>query len=248
MHLANRLILVTRPQPGATETARQIERWHGQALLAPLTAIEPVEDPAPLRDALSRLHTYDALLVTSANGARALSAALPDGIIPPPLFAVGQKSANVLRERGWMVNVPDQAEGGEKLGETLLERLPDARRLLFLRAEEGREELINLLTAQGRTVDTVAVYRSVAAERLPDAVLERLPEVAAMLLFSPRGAGILLDLLPDGPPPGCVLAALSPLTAEVLTRRGVGVAVVPPLPSGEALLRALNDYWSRSPN
>ncbi|MBF0261144.1 MAG: uroporphyrinogen-III synthase [Magnetococcales bacterium] len=246
MQLGNRLILVTRPQPGATQTARQIEQGHGRTLLAPLTAIQPVEDPAPLREALSRLHTYDALLVTSANGARCLNAALPDGITPPPLFAVGQKSANVLRERGWTVNVPEHAEGGEKLGERLLEQMPDARRLLFLRAEEGREELINRLTAHGRTVDTVAVYRSVAVTCLPEAVRERLHEVAAMLLFSPRGAEILLDLLPNGPPPGCLLAALSPLTAEALTRRGAQVAVIPPVPTSEALLRALNDYWTRS--
>ncbi|MEO5345581.1 MAG: uroporphyrinogen-III synthase [Magnetococcus sp. YQC-9] len=250
MNLGNRLILITRPEPGGSETARQIACHQGRPLLAPLTAIQPIEDPAPLQNALLNPSDYDALLVTSANGARALVAALPHGLTPPPLLAVGEKSARELRACGWEVRVPEKAEGGGKLGESLLHWMPEARRVLFLRAEEGREELIRVLTGAGIAVDTVAVYRSVAVKSLPEEVLERLTELDAVLFFSPRGAEIFFGLLPEQTklPKSCRIAALSPLTAATLTRLGVSVDIIPATPDGECLIQALHDYWERSAN
>ncbi|MBF0189767.1 MAG: uroporphyrinogen-III synthase [Magnetococcales bacterium] len=251
MNLADRIILVTRPEPGASESARLIARHGGVPLLAPVMTIQPMADPLPFQHAMATLDRFDAVLLTSANGARAFVAALPEGVTPPPLFAVGHKTARLLTNRGWTPQVPERPMGGESLGKTVLERFPAARSFLFPRAEEGREELIGVLEQAGKQVATIPVYRSVPVERLPAAILQRLPEVDALPFFSPRTAELFLDLLPQGPaslPETAVIAALSPLTAEALSRRGVRVDLTATGSDGEGMIRALIDYWSRWSN
>ncbi|MBF0628394.1 MAG: uroporphyrinogen-III synthase [Magnetococcales bacterium] len=247
MDLANRRILVTRPEPGASETARLILRHNGRALLAPVMMIESMEDSRPFQQAMERLASFDGVLITSANGARALSTALPEGIVPPPLFAVGGKSARLLQGRGWEVRMPEHPVGGEALGVWILEHAPEARRFLFLRAEEGREELIRLLDQAGKEVETISVYRSVAVACLPDEVLRLLPEVDAIPFFSPRTVAIFFDLLPGGPAslsPDTVIAALSPLTAEALRQRGVRVDLLAATHDDAGMIRALSARWT----
>lgn len=251
MNLANRLILITRPEPGACESARLITRHGGRALLAPLMTIEPATDPRPFLRAMAELDTFDAIVLTSANAARAFIAALPEGIVPPPLLTVGNKTARILEQAGLTAIVPDRPMGGETLGHELLKRFPDCRRLLFPRAEEGREELISLLEQAGKPIETVTAYRSVPVTRLPETLLDRLPEVDALPFFSPRTVEIFLDLLPKGAaslPARAVIAALSPLTAETLIRYALRVDLIAPANDGEGMIRALIDYWESSNN
>ncbi|MBF0272825.1 MAG: uroporphyrinogen-III synthase [Magnetococcales bacterium] len=251
MNLANRVILVTRPEPGASESAHLILRHGGVPLLAPVMTIQPTEDPVPFQQAMAALNRFDAVLLTSANGARTFAAAVPEGVRPPPLFAVGNKTARLLEDQGWTVQVPDRPMGGETLGKTVLERFPDARSFLFPRAEDGREELIRVLIQAGRQVETITVYRSVPVTRLPEGILQRLPEVDALPFFSPRTVDLFLDLLPEGPaslPEKALIAALSPLTAQALSSRGVRVDLTATGNDGEGMIRALTDYWAKWSN
>ncbi|NGZ05662.1 MAG: uroporphyrinogen-III synthase [Magnetococcales bacterium] len=249
MSLVNRLILITRPEPGATETARLLHEQGAVALVAPLMIIAPVEDPALLHEALARLSSYDAVLLTSANGARCFSAALPAGITPPPLFAVGHKSASLLKARGWPVQVPDQPMGGEMLGAWLMQQMPAAKKVLFLRAEDGREEMIELLTRAGKEIETIPVYRSLPQTRLPDAVIERLPDIDAIPFFSPRSAELFFELLSHTPAtlaPHTLIVALSPLTAATLRQKGIRVDLLAKGRDDQGVVDALADYWERS--
>ncbi|MBF0342232.1 MAG: uroporphyrinogen-III synthase [Magnetococcales bacterium] len=244
--MIRRCILVTRPEPGASETARLIESHGHEALLAPVMTIAPMADPHPFQQAIQTLDRYDGVILTSANAARAFVTALPTGVIPPPLFAVGNKTGSILTRPGWQVSIPEQPQGGETLGETVLRACGQGKRFLFPRAEEGREELITLLEKAGKTVETMPVYRSVPVDGLPKEVVRRLPELDALLFFSPRTVEVFLDLLcreDNRLPDQAVIVAISPLTAGTLTKSGVRVDLTAPRPDGESLLQALEEYW-----
>jgi uroporphyrinogen-III synthase len=84
-------LLILRPEPGASETAERAAEMGLEAVVAPLFRIRPM--PAPTVAA----ERYDAVLITSANGARHA----PAGLTALPCFAVGERSAAAARAAGF---------------------------------------------------------------------------------------------------------------------------------------------------
>ncbi|HET9637853.1 MAG TPA: uroporphyrinogen-III synthase [Allosphingosinicella sp.] len=84
-------LLILRPEPGASETAARARAMGLEAAVAPLFAIRSVAGP-PL--AAGR---YEAVLLTSANGARHA----PEGLTALPCFAVGERTAAAARAAGF---------------------------------------------------------------------------------------------------------------------------------------------------
>jgi uroporphyrinogen-III synthase len=149
-------LLVTRPDP---ERTVQALRAAGHAVVAaPLMRIEPL--PAVLEG------PYDGVLITSANAVRAL-AGHPNktDFLRLPVLAVGARSAEAAREAGFaQITSADGALGD-------LVRLAAARfagrRLIYLAAGDRAGDLAAELAPHGIAVETVVVYRAVAADALP---------------------------------------------------------------------------------
>ena len=84
---ASRAILITRPEPGAAETARAVAALGWEAVLAPAITLTPLPFKAP--------RNCQALILTSRAAARAL---------PPaalPVIAVGEATATEASARGF---------------------------------------------------------------------------------------------------------------------------------------------------
>ncbi|HEX8263531.1 MAG TPA: uroporphyrinogen-III synthase [Allosphingosinicella sp.] len=84
-------LLILRPEPGASETAARARALGLDPLVAPLFAIRPLEIGA------IEAERFDAVLITSANGARHA----PAGLTGLPCFAVGESSAAAARRAGF---------------------------------------------------------------------------------------------------------------------------------------------------
>ena len=84
-------LLVLRPEPGASETAARAREMGLEPVVAPLFAIRPLAAPAV------EAERYDAVLLTSANGARHA----PSGLTGLPCFAVGEGTAAAARSAGF---------------------------------------------------------------------------------------------------------------------------------------------------
>ncbi len=251
--LAGRSVLITCSQPGNDKTARQLRALGGVPLQLPALTIQPLEDPASLRQALGRLTDFDALLITSAHGARAFLDQKPNPDDTPVIHAVGSKSAALLQKAGFTVRVPEQAADAEALAAHLLERPRPPQRLLFLQAETGRENLVQRLTKAGCHVERQVAYRAMPLEAIPKRITDALEQgrLDGALFFSGRTVASLLDplTLPQQQAlKKITLAALSPITAETMAKHGFPPQVIaPPPPSSEGLLAALADYWRESP-
>lgn len=85
-------LLILRPEPGASETAERARDMGLTPLVLPLFEIRAV-DAGPLDAA-----DYDAVLLTSANGARHA----PKGLAGLPCFAVGESTAAAARRAGFL--------------------------------------------------------------------------------------------------------------------------------------------------
>ncbi|MCB4770749.1 uroporphyrinogen-III synthase [Ancylobacter sp. Lp-2] len=178
-------VLVTRPQPDAAATAARLVAAGHAALVDPMLAVEAISE-ARLPEG-----RFDALALTSVNGARALAARAEwAGLRHLPLYTVGWRTAQAAPEGP----VPHIAGGdGAALIALLREQLPRGARLLHVCGAERAVDLGAALEGDGIMVELFTLYRAVPAPALSDATISAAREgwIDAAFHFSPRTAATL---------------------------------------------------------
>jgi uroporphyrinogen-III synthase len=232
-------VLVTRPEPGAAETARRVAALGWRPVLAPALALarRPAAPPPP---------AAQALLLTSRAAARAVA---PTPSPAVPVFAVGEATAAEARAHGF-VNVTAAEGNAAALVELAAGRLDPAAGPLLLAVGAGYgSEAAAALRRRGFRVLRRVVYSAEPAAALPEPARDALVSgtVVAALFFSPRSAGCAISLLRAAGLAGTVARAealaISPRVAAVLEAaapeprwRGLRVAA---RPDQDSLLRLL---------
>lgn len=186
-----RRILVLRPEPGASATARKISGLGLEAIVVPLFEIEPVawEAPDPSR--------FDGLLLTSAQALRVGGQELRR-LRGLKVYAVGEATAEAARAAGF-----DIAAIGEAGVEQLLGAVGTNLRLLHLCGEDRKA-----LDGATQSIRQMVVYRSTAI-RTPD--LSGISGSVA-LIHSPRAGRRLAELVDDRS--SIAIAAISAAAAD----------------------------------
>ncbi len=101
-------LLVTRPEPDNERTAAELRARGHEVMLAPMLRVEPVID-ADLGNG-----PWAAVLITSANGARAIASHKRRGELTAlPVLAVGQASAAAARTVGFTDVTSADGDGGD---------------------------------------------------------------------------------------------------------------------------------------
>lgn len=232
-------VLLTRPREDAAPVAALLESRGYRTAIEPMLVIEPV--PAALEIA-----HYQAVLATSANGVRALAAAVPARAVR--LFAVGDATARAARAAGftWVESAAGDSAALARLAANKLD--PGAGPLLHVSGEHIAGDLAGTLSAQGFAVERRVLYRAAVPAALSAATAGLIARGAidAVLFFSPRSARTFVSLAEAaGLAPACagsVAVCLSPAVAEaahVIPWRAVRVAA---RPDRAALIEAL-DAW-----
>lgn len=229
----SRRLLVTRPQPEIDRTVGAAHAAGWETIAAPLLAIEPLPWEPPETD-------FDALLLTSPQGARH-GWPLPARLATLPVYAVGERTAEVAKAQGFRV-----ACTGDSDGSAIVARAVDAgvRRLLQLRGEDGAR----LLLPPELLLEVRKVYRAVAAPTLPAHVAAELGlgSIFATLLFSPRSAAIFASLVERAgiDRANQRLVALSPAVAAA-AGPGWKDCIVTQGPSLDAAVASAETLWQK---
>ena len=235
-------LLVTRPEEDTAPLVAALRAMGHEAVLSPLLTIRFEQAPViPEKD-------YQAVLITSANGARAL-ARQPElaWLRALPVLAVGEASAEAAREAGFLRC--EAAEGDVGALAALVRRrlAPQGGPLLHVAGSVTAGDLKGDLAAHGFEVERVVLYAAVAAPHLPDAAARalRAGELDGALFYSPRTARSFAALIREAG----LEQALRPLAAYCLSAavagalRGLPFRAVPIAdePSQAAMLRLLAD-------
>lgn len=228
-------VLVTRSEPGASETAKRLQAAGHQPIVEPLFAIAPIDVDLP---------EFDALAFTSLNGVRRFAALSPRR--DAPVFCVGARTAATAREAGFTEVM--SAEGDVTALENLVrDRLPEGARLLHAGNEESRGDLTGRLVAAGVTAQFVALFRAEPVASPGPALARQIagkPAFDVALIHSPRAAVILADMLRAAAKPAAFdVAAISVAAAAPLDGL-VGRKVIAASPNEDALFSALTDLVS----
>ena len=224
-------LLVTRPEPDNARTAAVLRAQGHDVLLAPLLRIEAVADAdlgAP---------PWAAILLTSANGARAVADHPRRAqLIAVPVLAVGRSSADAARAAGF-ADVTSADGDANGLARLAAQRFSGARQpLLYLAGEDRSGEL----AVPGLAVRTAVVYRAAKTEKFPPAVRTALEQggIEGVLHFSRRSVESYLDCSRDlgGRALKPMHYCLSARAAEPLRLAGAPQIHVAPQPDEASLL------------
>ena len=160
------VVIVTRPaSAGKRLFDRVIEQGH-RALWWPAFDIDAAPDVERARETLARLAGYDLAIFVSMHAVRAarplLDGAWPSGTM---IGAVGASTRAAIEAELQpdpslivMAQDEDQQSGSEAFWRAWQASARRARRVLVLRAEDGRNWLSERFAEHGAQVDTVAVY------------------------------------------------------------------------------------------
>ena len=255
--LAGRSILVTRPRAQSRPLCDRLRKLGARVLAVPMIAIEPPAPGGRLDRALHDLQTYDWVIVTSANGARACvarAAALGVNLRskPRPLWAaVGPATAAVLRRaRIRVAMIPSRY-----LTEAIATEIPDVNRhrILLPRTDVASPALVDALRHRGAIVEVVAAYRTVIGPREAGPRIRRLfdtKDVDVVVFTSPSTVRGLVRLLGGARQAlaRVTIACIGPVTAGAVTDAGLRPRVVAREHTIDGLIKALLEVSDHGTN
>lgn len=234
-----RRVLVTRPDPGATRTARRLEMLGFEPVVLPLSETRPLP---VARDAVPAHAT--AVAVTSSNALRHAPSGLVERLSHLTCHAVGAKTADSARHAGFgsVSEGPGDAAG---LADMISIELGKAT-LAYLCGRVRMPEFERRLGANGIKVIPIETYDTVALAPDPSLVRHRLggQPVDAVLVYSARSAAAYGELLAAHAEAEMLMrrARCLCLSGRIAAAMGGGLNIEVALdPNEDALLALLGD-------
>jgi uroporphyrinogen-III synthase len=181
-------VLITRPEREATALAQVLATRGHQAVIAPLFRLQVLHPPD---DFAATLAACQAILITSANGARALA----DGSEQrsKPIYAVGDTTAATAEGLGF-TSVTSASGDAAALADLVRQRLDPAQGPLM---HVSGADVAGSPAPDGFEVKRVVLYEARQADALPDsaraALAARAIDVATF--FSPRASDAFVQLV-----------------------------------------------------
>jgi len=250
--LFGRRVLVLRAEGQQAELCELLLRSGAEPVRVPLLGFKPACEPQRLADALESAESYDWLVFTSANAVRfSLPFLARDALSIPRVACIGPATAEAARAAGLRVQiVPERRFLPEELAAEMADRWPlRGARVLFPRAERANDTLVRALEREGASVESVEAYRTFlptgAEATLRSAIKDGLD---AVLLTSPSTVDHLFSLLGEREvrdlAKNLTVACIGPSTAGHLCESGIEPEIVCERQSAEALVEALERWFS----
>jgi hydroxymethylbilane synthase len=239
-----RRVLVTRAADQAAELVSALREVGLDPIEVPAIAIEFEPPRGDLDTAAGLLHTYRWVVITSANGARAILRAavrILTELGAPSWAAIGSATRRILEDEGIEVQFAPSQSSGIAMAAELPVVVGD--RILVVRGDLADEQLAVALRARGAEVDDVIGYRTREAPGSSRGLLRNVnaagPIAAAVFTSGSTVRGLMslgqaesIDVLSI--PAVCI----GPETADEARTAGFRILAVSPTPDSAALAAA----------
>jgi uroporphyrinogen-III synthase len=236
-----RRVLVTRAVDQAGELVSGLRDAGLDAIPVPAIALEFDLAGRELDSAARVLHTYAWVVVTSANGARAILKAAERAFTPleaSRFAALGSATRSVLEHEGIAVDFqPSQSDTIAMAAEL---SVGPGDEVLIVRGDLADEELAVALRARGALVDDVVAYRTHEAPESSRGLLRRATEdgpiAAAVFTSGSTVRGLLaLGYAESIDVRSFPAVCIGPKTADEARTAGFRILAVSPTPDSAAL-------------
>lgn len=158
-------VVVTRAESSDGPLSRELRSLGLRALLWPAVSVSTT-DLGPLSAALAAIKSFGWIVFASRNAVAAVLELLPAAPAGVRIAAVGKATAQVLRQRGWPVElVPDEGNAAALVAAFAARwRAADAGiRILYPASSRALPSIAQGLTQLGAQVTQVEAYRTEAA-------------------------------------------------------------------------------------
>ena len=250
-HLADKRILLTRTVAQNEATASLLAEYEATPVLFPCLDIRYLN--TSIQSGLKQLEqspvqTTD-VIFSSSNGVLAVAANVDSFsrvFSRYRLVAVGNKTANALKDLGCSVHLIPEEASQEGLVEAYKSQ-PLPTDVYFFRAEEGNDALANFFKSQHINLNLIPAYRSQChpGDSTQIKSLMSAHQVDAVLLGSAKTAAFYvqkIDNLKLANTP--IIVTMSTQVAEAADKFGLQVQVIAKKPSFKAMLDGLNQYFT----
>lgn len=254
--LLGRTIVVTRARAQASGFAEMLRSAGARVLEYPTIEIVPPSDFGSLDSAIDQLQSYDYIVFTSANGVarffeRLLAKSKDSRAFHGRLIcAVGESTAAALRDRGVIADiVPEKFQSS-----ALVPLLPPdmkSKRLLLVRAADGRDDVLDATRSRGGVADLAVAYQNVPVRDSADLVVAQLA-VGTIDLISFTSSSTVDNFFEALDPASrdlamtsTLFASIGPVTSEALRRWNAGVALEAPEATVESLADAIIRHFGK---
>lgn len=154
-------VLVTRPIKDGTRTVERLKDAGFEAVLAPVTAIVGTGNAVPITK-------FDAVLFSSANAIRHLPDNARAQLINVPTFCVGEKTATIARDAGFL-SVTTGTGDGRALVSLVASKFQAPASLLYLTGTPRKPFIEDGLKTNGFQPLVVELYQTVLIDPWPGA-------------------------------------------------------------------------------
>ena len=155
--LANKSILITRPEGHVNHLSELVTREGGRAVVMPMIIIEPFSYKP---ESMNRIQP-DFTIFTSKNAVDYMEDSLVPSIADSEILAVGKGTAQQLQDRD-LENIiyPADGAGSEALLDLpeLQKQNVDGKSVLIIKGSGGRDMIESTLLSRGASVSTLDVY------------------------------------------------------------------------------------------
>ncbi|TWT14914.1 uroporphyrinogen-III synthase [Reyranella sp. CPCC 100927] len=178
-------VLVTRPEPEARAFAAALVARGHEPVLAPMLRLVALSVPD---DLVERLAAAQAILLTSANGARTLAQATK--VRGYRIFAVGDATARAARDSGFTEVVSARGDAQALVAVVSKWLQPGEGRLVHAGGAAKAGDVATSLRSAGFAIDEIALYDMQSVDTLPADVVQMVEDgrLDAATFFSPRTA------------------------------------------------------------
>ncbi len=228
--LFGKRIGITRPAAQAAPTVEAAVELGAQPILMPTIEITPPDNWDAVDDTLARLSEFDWLVFTSANGVRFFFSRLLQQVGDVRLLGhlklatIGLATAEALGDYHLRSDIVPAQYRAEALAEELKPHV-SGKRVLWARADRGRDVLPQQLAAAGADLCETTVYCNRDVPSWPPDVTSTLQsgDIDWICLSSPSIARNVVRLLDGEATCSARIASISPVTTAAAQSAGLQV-------------------------
>lgn len=159
-------VVVTRSEPADGPLSSELRSFGLPVLLWPAVSVE-IAEKGPLEDVLRRAASFDWIVFASRHAVAAVTQILPRAPEGVRIAAVGQATAQVLRQRGWPVDLlPPDANAAALVEAFETTAAVKGCRVLFPASSRALPTIATGLTQLGAEVVQVEAYRTESSATL----------------------------------------------------------------------------------
>jgi uroporphyrinogen III methyltransferase/synthase len=247
-------VVVTRARQQASSLVEGLQKVGASVVECPTIRVEAFEETPVLDAEISLLMRNEWVVFTSTNGVahffRKLDALNLDARIfgPAQVAAIGPATVAALKKRGIRPDFVPESSISENVAAGLLERGAQGRRILVVRALEGREVLEERLREGGAEVTVAPVYRTLPDHSGVETTREKMERGEVNWVTFTSSSTVKNFVAAFGADwvkahrGTFKVAAIGPVTAETASGCGLEPDVVAAEASVESLAEALLNY------